>query len=300
MMDILQALLKSFTGEKNQLSALWAFIKTAIGYTSAIYAFALLMKNLQITDVLEQWVKVHGWFVFLVGIVISLFHNREKLRYFKKLHNSDLQIELAVRDVFCCTLKATSYVIPTNTFFQTRMDGEYISKESVQGRFQNMYFRDKLPDLDKLIRKNLDEQGVPYSEAHDKFGEVRVYPLGTVAKVDLKKKHYYFVAISDVNEQGKPINQSLDNVDIALNGVVEAIERIGHCDNLSTPIIGAGRAAITDATIERVFMRIVNKFVETDKKIVNRLIICIRPKDYVDGKVDIEKLKKYLDYKCEF
>ena len=115
-----------------------------------------------------------------------------------------------VSDLFC--INASSYVIPTNTFFRTVMEGEYISPQSVQGAFQLKYFNEKTDELDNLIAASLEQQGIVYEESSDIHGTVKKYPIGTVAKVDHKSRHYYFVAINDVNRNGKPENQGYANL----------------------------------------------------------------------------------------
>ena len=126
------------------------------------------------------------------------------------------------------------------------------------------------------------------------------YPIGTVAKVDYKKKHYYFVAINNVNEYGKPVGQSFRNVTTALENVIKAILKMGHYDILCIPLMGSGKAAIQEATKEKVFQQTVDCFLRSDNKIAGKLIISISPKDYLEGTFNCDRMEKYLDYRCEF
>ena len=108
------------------------------------------------------------------------------------------------------------------------------------------------------------------------------------------------MAISDVNKYGKPENQNYKNVDLAMTGLLKTIKKIGHCDDLCMPLIGTGRAAIHEATIEKVVQETVDRFLVSEDKVARKLTICIRPKDYIEGKVDFRKIEKYVNYKCEF
>ena len=180
------------------------------------------------------------------------------------------------------------------------MDNEYVSPRSVQGRFQLKYFKGKIHDLDKLISESLNSQEIKGVPASDVFGSITKYPIGTVAKIDHKGKHFYFVAINDVNKYGKPIGQSIENVSIALTAVADAIKKMGHYDDLCIPLLGSGRAAIQEATKENVFQQIVDFFIQSDEKLASKLIISLNPKDYLDEKIDLDRMKKYLDYRCEF
>ena len=151
-----------------------------------------------------------------------------------------------------------------------------------------------------MISKSLSCQGINGLPVSDCFGPITKYPIGTVAKIDHKGKHFYFVAINDVNEYGKPIGQSIENVGIALTAVADAIKRMGHYDNLCIPLLGSGRAAIQEATKENVFQQTVDFFVQSDEKLASKLIISVNPEDYLNEKIDLTRMEKYLDYRCEF
>lgn len=296
--DKVKVLLKCLVSEKNSFVAVWKLTYTAIGYISSIFAFSVLLKDLVEFDKAEATCKNY-WFILVgIGIIASFIKNHGKVSYKGIVKDDDLQIEVKVNDLF--SLKASSYVIPTNTYFRTIMEGEYISAESVQGAFQFKYFPKSNAELDKLITRSLELQGLVGENNIDNHGLVKKYPLGTVAKVDIKGKHFYFVAINDVNRYGKPINQDYNNVDIALEGLLKAILMFGHCDDIAMPLMGTGRAAIREATLENVIEDTINKFVSSQDKIVRKLTIAIRPKDYLEDKLDLKRVGKYIDYKCEF
>lgn len=52
------------------------------------------------------------------------------------------------------------------------------------------------------MQVNLEQQGIEGEDGTDIHGSVKKYPVGTVAKVDVKGKHFYFVAMNDVNNMG--------------------------------------------------------------------------------------------------
>lgn len=299
MINRLKLLCKSLAGEMNTLQAVWKLIYTAIGYVSSFFASTVLLKDLTGCFKPEMWTKDHWQIIVIAGLFISCIHNRKKINCCKKVSNCDMQIAISVKDIFS-NRAANSFVVPTNTFFRTKMDGEYISPNSVQGRFQLKYFKKNINDVDRLINESLSKQGIKGELASDCFGSTMKYPIGTVAKVDHKGKHFYFVAINDVNQYGKPIGQTIENVSAALGAVTDAIKRMGHYDTLCIPLLGSGKAAIQEATAENVFQQTVNRFVQSNDKLASKLIISVSPKDYLDGKIDLNRMEKYLDYKCEF
>lgn len=222
MIDRIKLLWKSLTGEINTLKAICKIICTAIGYISSFFSLAVLLRDLAAWDNLEVWTKGHWQILVIAGLLISCIHNRKKINYNKMVSNCDMQIAISVKDIFS-NRSANSYVIPTNTFFRTQMQHEYISPRSVQGRFQLKYFKKHIETLDGMINASLAMQGIVGEDADDCFGSTKKYPIGTVAKIDHKGKHFYFVAVNDVNHYGKPIGQTIENVTTALLAVIDAI-----------------------------------------------------------------------------
>lgn len=211
MIDQIGVLLKSTTGEIGTPKAIWKLLYTAIGYVSSFFSFAVLVKDIMGFDKLDLWIKENWGMVIIAGLLVSCLHNRKRVDCCKKVSNSDMQIAISVRDIFWNRC-ANSYIIPTNTLFRTIMDNEYISKGSVQGRFQLRYFKKNIHGLDDLINVSLKRQEIKGTSVFDCFGSTTKYPVGTVAKIDYKRKHFYFVAINDINDFGKPIGQSIENV----------------------------------------------------------------------------------------
>lgn len=289
---------KSLTGEKNTLKAFTKLILTAIGCVSSVFTFAVLIKDWVGFDKFESLCKKYWIALILIGFIASLIINHEKISCHGSKEDDDLIIDVKINSLF--KIAASSYVIPTNTYFRTIMKDEYISPNSVQGAFQNKYYKKTLDELDSKIAQSLADQGIVGVASRDNYGDVKKYPIGTVAKVTHKKKHYYFVAICDVNEFGKPIRQNYGNVTDALNGLITTINRCGHCDDLAMPLIGTGRAAIREATIDKVVQDTIDFFLDSNDKIAKKLVICISPKDYSDGRVNIKKIANYLEFKCEF
>lgn len=295
-LDKIKVIVKSLFGEKGTLKAGWKLISSCIGYISSIFAFAVLLKELFGFAKAEELCRKYWWVLIIIGLIAALVHNHQKISYRGTF--GDLPVTIKVDDLF--HVKADSYVIPTNTYFRTVMDDEYISPQSVQGAFQECYFKDNLQELDQKIENALQQKGCIGVESSDIHSPAKRYAIGTVARIDHLEKHYYFVAVSDVNEFGKTINTRSENIDIALDSLLDAIGRIGCCDDLAMPLIGTGRAAIKDATIEKITQKTVEKFIDSNTKISRSLTICIRPKDYLEGKVDLKKIKLIIDYLREF
>lgn len=297
-LENIKVFLKSLSNEIGTIKAIYKLLKTIASNIICIYGFTSILKDeagYNMPDILMQ----NQWLITVaVSIIVSFINNRERTSYEAKLQESDFKINVQINNLF--SVDANSYIIPTNTFFRTVMEGEYISPQSVQGAFQLRYFNKKREELDNLIGESLKQQGLSGENASDCFGAVKRFPVGTVAKVDHNGKHYFFVAITDVNKYGKPVNQKFANIEKAISGLFATINKLGHCDELAMPLIGTGRAAIQDATIERVVEYIIDRFINTNDKIAKKLTICISPKAYLEGYADLNKIGKYVVYRCEF
>lgn len=170
MINRIRLLYKSLTGEISTLKSIGILMRTSIGYISSIFSIAVLMNDLAGIDIFETWIKLNCIKFVIYCLFFSCIINRQKLKYCKKVSNCDMQVEISIKDIFS-NWSANSFIIPTNTFFRTKMDDEYVSPRSVQGRFQLKYFNKKTEYLNKLISENLRKQGIVGKKSKDCFGE---------------------------------------------------------------------------------------------------------------------------------
>lgn len=249
------------------------------------------------SNIIYEWMhKYVLWIIVGFGLV-SFLINKVRLKYEYLLKGSDIKLTLQVADVLN---NKGAVVIPTNTTFDTLMEDEFISVNSVQGQFQKNYFEHNLHTLDDLLEKGL--QDIHY-ETVDRVGtKKKRYPLGTISKVSFNDVHYYFVAIADINEYGKPINTSFQNIQIALECLWNQLEIRGHIENLAIPLIGTGKAGIKDATREKVIKEIIFSFVASsqERKITERLLICVHPLDLEQKDLNLKELDEYMRYMCKY
>jgi len=93
---MIKAVLKSLTGEIDNAKAIWKIIYTTVGFVSSVYAFSVLLKELEITSVIEAWVKAHICIVIIVCMIAAIAYRREKLTRSYNVSDSDLQIAFCV------------------------------------------------------------------------------------------------------------------------------------------------------------------------------------------------------------
>lgn len=234
------------------------------------------------------------FFIFTTSIIIN-FPNLKKTFSIK---NRDIEITIVVGDIF---KQKASMIIPTNTTFDTCMENDFISLKSIQGQFQNKYFKNNLATLDDMISNSLKETQIKEEINDGRKTKIKRYNCGTVAKIIHNSKKYYFLALSDVNKVGSP-NAKYDNIVESLQGLWTFLGENKHIEPLVIPIIGTGRAGITDATRMKVLKEIILSFVaiSAEVKFTNHLIICIHPDDLKKKMIDIDEVFEYVQYTSKY
>lgn len=281
----------------NTSKFLYKIVCTALTLLGLLLTIAEFIQYAFGTDIIYQWIHMYAAIICIGSFMISFYKNRVKLEYEYFLKGTDVKVNLKVTDI----LKSeAAIVIPTNTTFDTLMEDEFISKNSVQGQVQKLYFEDNLGVLDRLIENGLS--GVSYDVLNRSGSKCKKYPIGTVCKITYDNKHFYFVGIADINEHGKPINTNFENVQKALEGVWCFLDDKGHLENLAIPLIGTGKAGIREATREKVVKEIVSSFNKyTQKsKISEKLQICIHPSDLEQKDLKLLELSEYVKYVCKY
>lgn len=237
--------------------------------------------------------------LFLVVVLLfALLLNMPKTKYVYFLKNRDIKITLVIGDMFS---QSGAKVIPTNTTFDTTFEKEFISAKSVQGQLQDKYFKNNINVLDEFLKAGLKSNPV-VEKLNDRKTKRNRYEVGTVVKIKIPNEdRWYFLAIADVNEYGKPA-ATYHNILNSLQSLWYFLFENGHMENLIIPIIGTGRTGIAEATRIRVLKEIVISFVaiSTEKKITDNLIICIHPNDFINNDINLSELTEYLNYVCKY
>lgn len=240
-------------------------------------------------DIFEDFLKISLIISFLIGIFVNI--PKKRFRY--QLKNKDVGITLCIGNLF---KEKGAMIIPTNTTFDTKMEEEFISPKSIQGQYQCKYYPNNLRTLDNLIEIELTEE--KYEKLKRKGSKSKKYPIGTAIKLNNNGKRFYFLAIADVNSNGKP-NANFENIQVSLEKLWECILRRGNMEPIVMPIIGTGRTGL-NVSRQKIIKEIIFSFIAhtNEKKISDELIICIHPQDI--SNIDLEELKEYLDYICKF
>lgn len=282
---------------KNTIKQWQRIIKKVLEMLGLLLTVGECINSIFNSQIVFELMRNYIVWILVIFVLVAIYYARTKLKYEYFLNGTDIKINLTISDVLQSN---EAIVIPTNTTFDTKMEDEFISVNSIQGQFQKKYFKNNLSELDKLLEDGLE--GRVFEEINRKDSKNKKYPLGTVSKVSYDNKHYYFVAIADINEYGKTVNTKFENVLIALEGVWNQIDERGHVENLTIPLLGTGKAGIKDASRMRVIKEIIFSFVAMamERKITEKLSICIHPMDLENKDLKLDELDEYLRYMCKF
>lgn len=235
--------------------------------------------------------------MLLVCIIVIVIKNRPKKEYTFLIKNKDIKLKLVVGDLL---KQKASLIVPTNSTFDTKMENDFISLNSVQGQIQNKYFKNNLKTLDILLEEGLKNR--EFKELTDrKNSKTKQYDIGTTVEINQQGKRFYLVADSNINAKGQTIAPSLSNITDALSRLWQYISEYGHVETIAIPIMGTGRMGIINSR-EEIIKQIIFSFVVNNntKKIANELIICIRKEDIKKFNIDIQEIVEYLKFMCKF
>lgn len=236
-------------------------------------------------------------FVLLGSALKTVLVCRPLLTFEEGLKGRDVSIGIKVGDIL---ETKDALVVSTNTTFDTSVSDGIISPQSLQGQFAKKYYSDEA-HLDHDLENALTDQ--PFKKIDDdRKGKRKKYEIGAVARINLKGRTVYMVAIADLSVHGTASG--------SLAGVVESMEKLWHflgkhggVDPLAIPVLGTGNARVPHGR-EEMIREIISSFVtacsESKKKFCEKLIVFISEEDYLKYKIDMLELRNYLKHVCRY
>ena len=259
-----------------------------LAIVGAIWMFMQIMDFLSIYKQ-DQYSKFAIIPILLVAIMIVVVTRRPVSRISYRLPGRDYTIEVKIGDLF---KEDGDVVISSNTTFDTNIASGLIASDSLQGQLALTVFRGNTDAIDRQLDVGL--RNIPYIDRVDAPGKTREYPIGTVAKVSVPGKNYYFVAMSRLNEHGTA-KSTVRGVEDALDGVWKFVAEQGELRTLVLPLMGTGRGRLAIPR-KKMIERIAQSFADASKEKVfsNRLMIVVRPEDAEQFKLNLFEVRDYL------
>lgn len=245
-------------------------------------------------------VQEYFWLILvlmLVVVIYGLWRAWPQLRVHSEISNTDVSIVIRVGDLF---KQDGAIVVAAPTSFDTAMDDGTIDAKSVQGQYIRQ-FCNPPENLDRQIEEALDDvEYIELDEVEKPYGNRKKYPVGTVAPVNCKGRKAYFVALATLNKHQSALLTSKEFLD-SLTPLWENIRKRGRMEPIGMPILGSGFSRL-NATREVLVREIVKSFVVATHagKFCERLTIVIQPRDFIEGKIDLESIGGFLNQECQY
>ncbi len=268
------------------------FSKDALGAILAavgtLYFFMEVMDFLNIYTK-DKYSKFAIFPILIVSVVWVILTRRPVSRVTYKVPKRDLMFEVKIGDIFA---EKGDVVISTSTTFDTDIASGLIAQDSLQGQLTAKFFGGKTDEIDRQLGVAL--AGLPFTNNPAAPGKKQEYPIGTVAKVTVGTKTFYFLAMSRMNPHGTA-GSTLHDVEDSLAKLWEFVANQGNLADLAVPLVGTGRGRI-DTSRKKMTEKIAQSFADAAKNKVfcNKLTVMIRPEDADRFQVNLFEIKDYL------
>lgn len=263
-------------------------IATIFAIVGAIWTFMELLDFLSIYSK-GQYSQYAIVPILLASVVIVIATRRPVARITYRVPARDYTVEVKIGDIF---KESGDVVISSSTTFDTDVASGLIAPDSLQGQFALRVFQSNTVAIDQQLDVGL--KGIPSTKRADAPGKIHEYAIGTVAKVSVPGKNYYFVAMSRLNEHGTAMSTVRD-VEDALEGVWKFVAAQGELRTLVLPLMGTGRGRLA-VPRKKMIERIAQSFADASKEKVfsNRLVIMVRPEDAERFALNLFEVRDYL------
>jgi hypothetical protein len=234
------------------------------------------------------------WSVLLIGVVLALWMSRPRLTRTVKLQDKDITLQITVNDLF--KVGRGTVIVPSNSLFKH----DHLDEGAIQVQLRRKFYDDPATFDEQLLNALRQES---YEMVIFQGNEVKKYPIGTVARLELgqgKVRAAYMVATAELNEHGRAI-PNRDQLRFALNELWEYIGKRGSKEPLIIPVIGSGRHRLNVNRFELIRDIVQTFFVAIENcKFTEKLTIVIHPDAFLRNRYDLEEMEEYLRYVSKF
>ena len=265
-------------------------------------SFGALWLVVKIVSYFDKDVKLllstKGWWFFGLGLVVTCFLSRPKKVFCYQLKDRDVTIEIRIADAFEIS---GDLVVPTNTTFDTDLEGRIPKAHSIQGEFTRRYYNSEVSHLDLDIDRELTNEDYHYEEQTErKRGKKRRYPIGTVIQLKKSDRLFYLVANTHINDAGVA-STTINNLRESLAKLWYYISEKGAKGDIVVPLLGTGKARLGDKR-EDIFLEIIRSFIASCSSgtYCDKLVVAIYPPDVTKHRINLNYLQGFLEYSCKY
>ena len=229
---------------------------------------------------------------FLCFLIVSFFTIRKKRNEIVSINNG-FKIYIQYGDLFSeneviNSLKRRNIVIPVNRCFDTIVDDNIISTQTLHGKLfkklydQNVYTEESLNNLiqQQLINKKFEQ----IDENEKSAGNRKRYEIGTIVKVNATEREQYWLWGLSSFKNGLTAQTTMEEYCCAVQKLIEA------CDNKSDgfpvviPLVGAGLSR-TNRSQEDIIQYLISAFKLNKDKLNSDIHIIV--KEELKNKISI-------------
>ena len=282
---------------KQLLKIIYEFIKdmgTVITPIVAAVSFACLY---------NPWHKIlEPYFITItiITLIVSFIFSILKRLYLKcrnefkiKFNNPNFEVEVKYGDLF---KEKSNIVIGFNNYFDTQMP-EVISPSSIQGQFEQLYYKDNIDKLNSEILNALKRKKCQAIKNNtDKVNGKRLeLPIGTTITISNNNRKIFLTAYSKMSERCMA-ESNITYLTITLNELWDEIRNSGQCNEFAIPVLGSGLARIPVGKMALLCLILLSFITSSKEQIIsNKLTITLNKKDKKIYKLsDIEVFLKNL------
>lgn len=212
--------------DKRILRSFYGFLTGISVITSIVFLFV---------DMDKTYKTVIG--VTTLGVLIAMYigiwiHSNIRQSICLKINTSEIEVKFG--DIFF--EQADFKVIAFNEYFDTLVDDKIIARSTLNGKFIDKCFKDKVDDLNDII--STDEhlyEAIVEKNVMRAVGKRTKYKLGTICVVD----DYLLTALTHFDIENKAYLEMNDYINCLLNFWNE-IDRVYAGKTVALPVLGSG------------------------------------------------------------
>lgn len=168
-----------------------------------------------------------------------------------------------------------------DTFETDTVDNLIVSRSSLNGQLVHGLYAGAHEALDKEIAAALaNVPSILESRTDKPSGNLRRYPVGTVATLNQANRHIFALAYSRIGNDNRA-SSSLDDLGKALSSLWPAVEYFGQRRPIALGVLGSGLARIDDQEHPALIELIVSSFLQyqAQARTAEELRIIVQPRD---------------------
>lgn len=178
--------------------------------------------------------------------------------------------------------------IPVNDFFDSIVDEEIISSNSIHGDMLKKYWAGNVPDWDQQVEKELTS--VPSSTETRTKGKVQRFSVGTTAVTKQGSEQFICVVLSKTDISNNQVKADSCDLHFAVTAMLEKARTVCGNQPISIPLMGSGLARTGIKTNILIDLILVAIFEEIKRNKVTDEIRIILPKHKV-SEINLANLK---------